>query len=115
MLVKSVFQEAARLRPKQSATLQKDFETYCMCRQILEGESPLFEWMVERYKRLLRSVVYLEKHPLYEKKTAAFKAITTPPAKTKIDLQEVDKRDFYTRLLAHVEGEKINFELDDLW
>lgn len=95
--------------------LQRDFETYCMCRQILEGESPLFEWMAERYTRLLRSVIYLEKHPFYGKKTAAFKVITTPPAKTKIDRQEVDKRDFYTRLLAHVKGEKINFELDDLW
>lgn len=86
-----------------------------MCRQILEGESLLREWMVERYTRLLRGVSYLEKHPSYKKKTAAFKAVTTPPAKTKIDRQEVDKRDFYTRLLAYVKGEKINFELNDLW
>lgn len=86
-----------------------------MCRQILEGESLLREWMVERYTRLLRGVSYLEKHPSYKKKTAAFKAITTPLAKTELDRQEVDKRDFYTRLLAYVKGEKINFELNDLW
>lgn len=95
--------------------VQKDFETYCMCRQLLEGGSPLFGWMSERYTKMLRKVSYVEKHPDYSSRAKEFKAITEIPPKTKIDLQEVEKRDFYTRLLAHNRGETINFELDDLW